>query len=283
MIYVSSACVKKCYIAEVVQELAEHHIKNIELSGGTEYYSNLISDLENLKRTFNLRYVCHAYFPPPKEPFVVNLASCNDQIYQQSIAHYVQCIEMLKRVDCKVLSVHAGFLIEIGTKNIGKKLDSKIIYDEGKAYDRFCSAYKYLTHLCNRNGIVLYLENNVLNAENYKEFDYHNYMMMTDYESVMKMKCQLDFNLLLDLGHLHVSANALGLDYTQECNYLKEYVKWIHMSENDGIYDEHKPLKINSKITEEFHKMYTPDMNVTLETVGNIKEILASIEIIKNI
>lgn len=281
MIYVSSACVKKHNIAEVIQELATHAIKNIELSGGTDYYGNLESDLEQLKQIYNLNYACHAYFPPPKEPFVVNLAACNDQIYKQSIDHYIQCIEMLKRIGCNVLSIHAGFLVEIGTDEIGKKLNTRIVYDEGKAYDRFCTAYEYIAKLCLKNGITFYLENNVLSAENYREFDYHNYMMMTDYISIMKMKEQLDFNLLLDLGHLHVSSNTLGLDYTQECTKLKQHVKWIHMSENNGIFDEHKPLRKDSIIMEEFNKMYSPDLNVTLETVGSIEEILESEKLVK--
>lgn len=281
MIYVSSACIKKHNIAEIIHELAENDIRNIELSGGTDYYGNLISDLEQLKQIYNLTYACHAYFPPPRIPFVVNLASCNDQIYQQSINHYEQCIEMLKRIECKVLSIHAGFLVEVATDEIGKKLNSRIVYDEDRAYDRFCTAYEYIAKLCSKNDISFYLENNVLSTENYREFDYHNYMMMTDYASIMKMKNLLDFNLLLDLGHLHVSSITLGLDYTQECNKLKEYVKWIHISENNGVFDEHKPLKGNSKIMKEFHKMYSPRLNVTLETAGNMDEILKSIELIK--
>ncbi len=282
MIYVSTACLRKHNIAEIIQSFAEYGIRNIELSGGTDYYDKLEFDLNQLKRLYNLQYACHAYFPPPKEPFVVNLASCNDRIYQQSIDHYVRCIELLKDINCKILSIHAGFLVEIGVDEIGKKLSSMVVYDEGKAYDRFCTAYEYIAKLCSKNGIDFYLENNVLSAENYQEFDSHNYMMMTDYVSIIKMKGQLDFNLLLDLGHLYVSANTLGLDYAQECDKLKEYVKWIHISENNGICDEHKPLNEGSKITEEFYKIFSPDVNVTLETVGSIEEILKSMEILKH-
>jgi sugar phosphate isomerase/epimerase len=241
----------------------------------------LESDLEKLKDMYGLTYACHAYFPPPKTPFVVNLASCNDDIYQTSINHYKDCIEMLKRLDCKVLSVHAGFLVEVGVNEVGKQLNSMIVYDEEKAYDRFCTAYEYIEKLCSKNGIKIYLENNVLSTENYKAFHYHNYMMMTDYESIMKMKNQLDFDLLLDLGHLHVSAHTLNLDYAVECTKLKELVRWIHISENNGIFDEHKPLKENSEIVKEFYQIYHSTMNATLETVGSIEDILASKKILE--
>ena len=281
MIYVSSSCIKKHNIAEVIRQLAEHNICNIELSGGTEYYDEIETDLIILKQQYHLNYVCHAYFPPPKAHFVVNLASCNDQIYQQSINHYIQCIDMMKRIDCKVLSIHAGFLVEVGTNEIGKSIHAVTIYDEDKAYDRFCTAYERISRLCVENDIDFYLENNVLSEENYKNFGYRNYFMMTDYASIMKIKKQLDFNLLLDLGHLYVSSNSLGLDYEQECNALKEHVKWIHISENNGVVDEHKTLREKSIIINEFYKLQKPLINVTLETTGDIEEILDSVELIK--
>lgn len=281
MIYVSSSCIKKDVIAEVIELLAANGVKNVELSGGTQHYVGIEKDLCTLKERYGLKYACHAYFPPPEKPFVVNLASCNDEIYQRSIEHYNQCIKMLKQIDSSALSVHAGFLVEVGINEIGKRLSNKIVYDEEMAYERFCSAYQYLAKQCNDSGIKLFLENNVLSSDNYNEFGHHNYMMMTDYSSIMKMREQLDFNLLLDLGHLHVSARTLGLDFQKECRELKEYVSWMHLSENDGIVDEHKPLNAGSEILCEFHRIYTPDINVTLETVGNIKEILQSMKLVE--
>ena len=45
MIYVSSACIKKNRISDIIREYVECGIRNIELSGGTEYYDELVSDL----------------------------------------------------------------------------------------------------------------------------------------------------------------------------------------------------------------------------------------------
>ena len=280
MIYVSSACIRKNNIAQVIYQLAENGIRSIELSGGTDFYNEIEHDIRLLKKKYRLQYACHAYFPPPHTPFVVNLASCNDHIYQQSIEHYENCIELMKRIDCKTLSIHAGFLVEINENEIGKKLTNYILYDEKKAYERFCSAFRYISQLCAENNIELYLENNVLSAENYRQFGCHNYMMMTDYKSIMQMKDRLDFKLLLDLGHLYVSANTLGLDYSEECSALKRYIKWVHISENNGIFDAHKPLKKDSKIMKEFYKSNSTDINVTLETVGEIKDIVESVTLV---
>ena len=283
MIYVSSSCIKGKRICDVIKQLANAGIKNIELSGGTDYYDGMEDDLKSLKDAYGLNYACHAYFPPPKIPFVVNLASCNDRIYRQSIEHYSECVSMLQRIECNVLSVHAGFLVEIGTDEIGQKLSRRIVYDEAEAIGRFCSAYKNIAKMCSENNIKLYLENNVLNMENYEEFEFNNYMMMTDYSSIMKMKEQLDFNLLLDLGHLYVSASTLGLDYEQECCKICEHIEWIHISENNGIRDEHKPLRKNSAILQEFGKIYKRDINVTLEASGRIEDITAGINLLQSV
>lgn len=282
MIYVSSSCLKNNRIAQIIDQLAKCGINHIELSGGTDYYDGIESDLQALKQTYNLHYACHAYFPPPQTPFVVNLASCNDQIYRQSIEHYENCITMLRHIECTVLSIHAGFLVEIGAHELGNKIQGSILYDENKAYDRFCCAYAKIEKQCRQNGITLLLENNVLSMENYTQFDHHNYLMMTDYNSIMKMREQMEFNLLLDLAHLHVSSNTLGLSYAKECEKLKEYVKWIHISENKGIVDEHRPLKEKSRILQEFWRLYRPELHVTLESAGSVEEVLESISLLKN-
>lgn len=282
MLYISSSCLRYNKIETILVELAENELYNIELSGGTEYYEGLIEDLIRIKRKYGLKYACHAYFPPPKIPYVLNLASCNDAIYYQSIQHYERCIDLLPKLGCYSLSIHAGFLIEVNANEIGHKLNCKVAYDEQEAYSRFCKAYKYIDNLCKNGGIKLYLENNVLSQQNYQEFNYHNYMMMTDYRSIMRMKQQLEFNLLLDLGHLYVSASTLNYDFKEECNKLRDMVTWIHLSDNAGTMDEHKPLSKDSQIVLEFLKIQNPNIHVTLETCGDITDILNSIAIVRS-
>ncbi len=263
-------------------QLAESGIRNIELSGGTEYYPDLEKDLMQLKKRYSLNLACHAYFPPSQESIVVNLASCDDDIYRKTIQHYENCIGLMEKLECEVLSVHAGFFIRIGVGEIGKKLRSTVVYDRGKAYDRFYSGYEYIKDLCLKKGIILYLENNVLSNENYQEFQKQNYLMMTDYKSIMEMKERIDFNLLLDLGHLYVSANTLQLDYQKECTNLKGYAKWLHISENDGKEDQHFPIKGKSEIVNALEETYCADIDITLETAGNLEEVVNSAEYIRD-
>ena len=282
MIYVSTACLKRNQVGDVLKEYGENDIRYIELSGGTHYYNDIEKDLKKYREMYDLTYACHAYFPPPKDDFVVNLASCNEKIYKQSIEHYEKCIDMLNRNHIDVLSIHAGFLVEVTTETIGKKIVNPIIYDEQEAYLRFTEAYRHISKLCSDCNIDFYLENNVLSRENYQEFYNHNYFMMTDYSSIMKMKEKMNFNLLLDLAHLYVSSSTLNLSYDIQCEKLLPYAKWLHVSENNGVVDQHRQLVKESNITGKLYKLNNKDINITLETIGDVSEIKNSINIVEN-
>lgn len=283
MTYISTANIKASTIREVIETYADNGLTRIELSGGTNYYENIETDLIELKKQYNVEYVCHAYFPPPKEDFVVNLASCNEDIYNRSIQHYEDCVKMLSRIGCNVLSIHAGFMVEINPVQIGKQLDAKVVYNGEEAYDRFYKSYRYLSNLCANEGIKLYLENNVISEDNLRRFNGKNYMMMTDYKSIKYMMQNMDFNLLLDLAHLAVSCNALKLDYEEQCKLLAPYAKWIHMSNNDMVTDLHMPIDITSRIYKAYVEYIGKDIPVTLETKGTIEQIKMSKEKIDEI
>lgn len=283
MIYISTACLKGKYIGEILARFAENGIINIELSGGTEYYGTLFDDLKKFQDTYGVRYACHAYFPPPKEHFVVNLASCNDEIYTKSIEHYQNCIQMIRQLDCNTLSVHAGFYVEISPTQIGGELNDGIIYDHNAAIDRMCSAYKKLEKECRQYNIIMYLENNVLNPDNFKRFHQVNQLMMTDYDAYQELASQMDFNLLLDIGHLHVSCGTMKKDFQYECRCFAEKACWLHISENNGQYDQHQPLLRNSEIVKAYGEYFDKRLPITLETNGSLEEILESYRIVKGI
>lgn len=278
MLYLSSSAIKKDKISDVIQLCASSGIRNIELSGGTQYYPTLAGDLKRQKEEHSLCYACHAYFPPPPKDFVVNLASCNDGIYDQSLQHYLDCMELLKAIKCHVLGIHAGFLVEVGVDQIGGEIRADIVYDRQKAMERFCSAYNKIKKEAAKYQIEVYLENNVLDAGNYERFHRHNYFLMTDYASIMEMKEEIDFPLLLDLGHLFVSSHTLGLDFEEQIAGLKQHVRWLHVSDNNGIMDQHKPLIQGSPIYDALLKLADQSVNVTLEAKGSFAQIKENYE-----
>lgn len=277
-IYVSSSCINNKKISDSIYQLAKAGFQYIELSGGTQYYKEYETDLIDLKSQYSLKYACHAYFPPPLEDFVVNLAACNRQIYEKSIKHYLDCIDMMERVGIYDLSIHAGFLIEISPEQLGGIITSPIIYERELAIRNFCDAYKEIEQYALKKGINVYLENNVISQQNMKQFDGNNYLLMTDADTIYEIRNRIKFSLLLDLAHLYVSSCTLKCEYKEQIRLLKELVGWVHISENDGYIDEHKELNDFSDIVLGCKQFL--DQNVTLETKCNIDLIKKSYNIV---
>ena len=105
-------------------------------------------------------------------------------------------------------------------------------------------------------------------------------MMMTDSCNINRIRERLDFNLLLDLGHLFVSTKTLNKDYAEECNDLMKQAKWLHISDNNGVMDQHLPLTENSPILQQYYSLGNKAIDITLETCGEISEIIKSIDLL---
>lgn len=280
MIYVSSSCLSGAKISDVVQQLAENGFTNIELSGGTNYYPEIFDDLVRLQKQFGINYVCHSYFPPPKHDFVVNLASCNDEIYRRSIEHYESCIQKLPGIGCSSLSIHAGYYVELNTEDMGNKVSSRTFYDTNECVDRFCSAYENLNLLSEKLGVSMYIENNVLSGVNSEILGSSPSFMMIDSTSILELKSRLNFHLLLDLGHLYVSCKSIGLSFENEVAALVPLSKWFHLSSNDSFSDQHDPLSADCPVTRAYLEYAKKEVNVTLETKGSAKQIMESHKLI---
>lgn len=76
-IYFSTGGYKNQISKDVIKNLIDIGIKNIELSG-TCYSKDNVRDLGKFLEFSNFQI--HNYFPPPKKPFVINLASMDECI-----------------------------------------------------------------------------------------------------------------------------------------------------------------------------------------------------------
>ena len=84
MIYVSTSGIKKESVLDIIDELIESGINNIELSGGTKPIDNLDDKILSYKNK-NINFLLHNYFPPPKENFVINIASCDKEVFNKDL------------------------------------------------------------------------------------------------------------------------------------------------------------------------------------------------------
>lgn len=271
MIYISSSCIKAKYIKDAVLFLAEHGIRNIELSGGTEFYEGLEDDLLHLKDKYSLNYLVHNYFPPPKESFILNLASLDDRIWNRTIDFMKDSISLAIRLQSPLYGLHAGFFVNPGINEIGNKFVKQQLFDKEKAIHKFVDGLKILQSLYS-DKITLYVENNVVSASNYEGFG-DNPFMLTNVKDYDKLYNMVNFNLLLDVGHLKVSSNTLGLNFENELNRLMAISEYVHISDNNGISDQNCIIKPDTFLYNYLNIAGISNKIVTLEIYEDFNKI----------
>jgi sugar phosphate isomerase/epimerase len=268
MIYVSSACSKKETICEVIEELVAHGFKNIELTGGTKSYDNLEYDLLRLQDKYGLNYLLHHYFPPPEEPFVLNLASLDEDIFQRSFENLQKAIQLSKKIGATKFSLHAGFFIDVNVCEIGKTFGKKNLINRGLALKKYCDRFTKLKQVA--GGIELYLENNVYSYSNFKVFKEQIPFMLLCFNDYKELKNIINFKLLVDIGHLNVTINTLHLNRDDEFDNMIEASDYIHISNNDGLHDQHNGLSRDCSLLNSLKKYDLWKKTITIEVDNNI-------------
>jgi sugar phosphate isomerase/epimerase len=275
MIFVSSSCVKNKSILSSIYSLLAYGIKNIELSGGTEFEENLLSKILVLKQQHDLNFRVHNYFPPPKEHFVLNLASLNDSIFSRTVDFYKESIRFCIGLGIDTYSLHAGFFVDPHAESLGKKFCSLPVFNRTRAFARFCGGVDVLQKEFPQ--VKLYVENNALSKENYSVYK-SKVLMLLDSQDWFELKDKLKCGLLLDIGHLKVTAKTLGLPIGIEMEQLSKETDYFHLSDNDGCNDQNLSLSNDSEIWGLLAGMKLGEKTLTLEVYENLSSVKNCIE-----
>lgn len=240
MIYVSTGGFREKTADEVSAELLSAGVKNVELSGG-RYSATLLQDLETL--TPNANFQVHNYFPPPEDPFVLNLGSLDTLVGDRSVAHVEQALTWCQALGADRYSFHAGFLLDPKVDELGKRIPSRSLFDRDESIEVFVSRVSRLAEIAERAGVRLMVENNVLSARNALEFP-ANPLLMCDPQECLKMLNMLpdSVGLLVDVAHLKVSANSLDFDPSKMFDLCHERITGHHLSDNNGLEDSNMPF-----------------------------------------
>nr|NQU94577.1 sugar phosphate isomerase/epimerase [Bacteroidota bacterium] len=273
MIYISSSCVRFGKISESVDYLANKGFKHIELSGGTRFYRQIENDLIELKEKYGLSYLLHNYFPPPEEPFVLNLASPDDRIFKQSIDHFLRAIELSSKLGSKKYGLHAGYFIDPQVSELGNRITKYGQLNKAEAVDRFCEGFQILTN--KQNDIELYLENNVVSQMNFETYGDVPFML-THFEDYIQLSKKINFKMIVDVAHLKVSCRTLQLGFEEEFNKFMNVSDYIHLSDNNGAEDQNKPFSNDSEIIKLLSLTDLNNKIFTIEIYDNIDRIVES-------
>lgn len=240
MIYVSTSCLKNPKkLVKVLQEYEKAGIENVELGSVHSYF-----DIKILKK-FEFNFLIHNYFPPPKKPFNFNLSSSDNTIRKKSICLAKKAIELCRQVDSPLYSFHAGFTVD--PKKLGKKFTWKNIISRHKAITNFLDSVKEIVDSAQLYGIKLAMEPNVVQKFNLINGK-NKLLLFVEYNEIKlfyKYFSSNEIGILLDLGHTSVTSHWLKFDKDKFVNQLKNKVTLVHLSNNNGLYDQHKPLTKN--------------------------------------
>jgi sugar phosphate isomerase/epimerase len=273
VIFVSSSCSDKKSIKEAIIDLAEFGFKNIELSGGTKYYKEYYEDICELKEKLNLTYRLHNYFPPPEKSFVLNLASSNELVLDQSREMVKKALEMSSEFNSIQLGIHAGFRISPRVEELGKKIQSANILDYDESLARFSREFSALQEYGKNLGVELLLENNVFSSANFQSFGGKNPFFLTDSSDLAQMREVFSFSLLLDVAHLKVSCQTLGLNFEKElCSLLPE-TNYIHLSDNQGDVDSNNEFFEESIFMHALKTNNTKKRTFTIEVYDGLETV----------
>lgn len=244
MIYISTGGVKKKSAYEASQDFIRQGISAIELSGGLPDEGMMLK-LSSLKGIASFQI--HNYFPPPRVPIVLNLASLDSVVASSSIEHVKKAIQWAAELGQSTYSFHAGFLMDPKVEELGGKVESRPLSNRNEALSIFIERINLIDEYARTHGVMILIENNVLSANNLQNFQ-SNPFLMTDADECVDVMKQTSNNvrLLVDVAHLKVSANSLGFDPVDFLVTCNDWIGAYHLSDNDGSRDSNEPISANS-------------------------------------
>lgn len=269
MIYLSSTCFSSS--PDHLLGVDPLGFTNIELSGNLPYNSSLQRNLAYLQNKQNYHFLLHNYVPLFPQPIVVNLGSLKETVYRSSIGYILQAILVTKELMMDTYSFHAGYYCNMSMKDFGNKIHDTKLYDRALSTERFIRAYKLIQK--KSQGTNCYIENNVLTKENYARFNNQTPFMLLTYEDYVRLKKRISFHLLLDIGHLKVTCQTLGLDFPSELRRLISESDYLHISDNDGLQDSNEVVYEESELWRLLRLMPLKKKIITLEIKGNSDQI----------
>lgn len=238
MIFVSTGGIRHKSAAETAKEYFEHGILGVELSGGA-FSSSYQKDLLALSQDLVMQV--HNYFPPPKVPFVFNLASVDNLVASKSIEQVRTAIKLAVQLNNPVYSFHAGFRINPIVSELGSVLGRYSLTKREHALELFGERVCDLAEEARHEGVTLLIENNVLNQSNFSVYK-EDPLLLTYPEEINNFMSTMPSNvgLLLDLAHLKVSSNTLNFNLKQAHIDLQKWIKGYHLSDNNGAADSNE-------------------------------------------
>jgi len=276
MIYVSTSCLKNpTNVSKVLDEYQKGDIENVELGSVHSSF-----DIRILKK-YDFNFLIHNYFPPPKNPFNLNLSSQNSVIRLKSIQLAKNAIDLCRKINSPIYTFHAGFTTD--PKKLGKPFAKENISSRSEALATFIESVEELIDFSKNLGIKIAFEPNVVQEFNLVR-NRNELLLLADYDEIelfYKFFKKNEIGLLLDLGHTAVTSHWLNFNKDDFVTKCKDLTLAVHVSNNNGKKDQHKGL---TKRCWQYSKLKLFKKNpIILETMNlSLEQIKDNIQIAKS-
>jgi sugar phosphate isomerase/epimerase len=231
------------------------------------------------------RLLVHNYFPPPTEPFLLNLASQDKGNLRRSLDHCRTAIDLSSELGSGIYAAHGGFGADLGPALLGNpEAQAALPEDRFVPYERiYATLLESVRTLCaygHKQGVRFLIENNVLSPLNGERG--HRLIPMAHPRELLRLAEEVgdpNFGLLIDVGHANVSASALQFDRDEFIAMLAPHIAAFHLSDNDGVLDQNLPFKKDAWFMRYLRDF--PNATLTLELNGlTPHEILAARDVV---
>ncbi len=265
-IFVSSSALKARTVAAAVEECERRGLTRLELTSSFPYYEGIRQDVIGARQR-GIRLLIHNYFPPPQHGFVINLASGNPEIRGRSIEHCRASLALSAEIGAPLFSVHAGFSVDPRPSDLGGRLTIGGRRTRADTARVFFDTVSTLCDTAKTLGVQLLIENNVLSPRNLVEGRNELLLGVTaeDFHELFEAVNSPSLGMLLDVAHLKVSAQTLGVDRRQTLEEVRPYVRALHLSDNDGTTDNNQPFEQDAWFVQ--HLPMFPSAVCVIETI----------------
>lgn len=237
--FVSTGAFRSRSLRNIVNAAVAARVDRIELGSGTDWVPDMLDGVRETSGR-HIRYLVHNYFPPHRVPFVLNLAASNPEVLARSEAHCRAAIDLSVELGALFFSVHAGFAFSARPEQLGHDLIGAPRIALEEAHGIFVQALRRLCAYAAPRSIDVLVENNVIAPFNL--VNGRNLIgLCATADDILRTQADvgaLNFGFLIDVGHLKVTANALGFDMHEFLDRVGPCVGAFHLSDNDGTADQ---------------------------------------------
>ncbi len=280
-IYISTTFAKdNTPVSKVLNFCKKNDITNVELGSNHCFEKNYYK----ICKKYNLNYLVHNYFPIPKKSFVVNVASLDKKIRKKSILHVKKCIRFTKSVNSKLYTFHPGFIEDpISSNKHQKNYDfvwSRLRKNNYKnVFKQMIISLKEITSYAKKKSVNIAIET----EGSFKKKHLLIMQRPKEFVSLFKHFKPKELGINLNIGHLNLASKAFGFSKFFFVKLLKKYIVAIEFSHNNGLEDQHLPIKDKQWYLKILNSNNLKNVTKILEfRNANLKEIKRSIKILNN-